>query len=135
MIQLFTARLGHYLFIFFMVILGACSEKKTFSTFDADSWKGDKLACKGTRRQIAGDFEKIRRELLGMSQEEVIDLLGRPDYQLLLERTQKAFVYYIEPGAQCQSQDKTASKARIVSFRFNAMNRATEVLYGEGKPR
>jgi tetrahydromethanopterin S-methyltransferase subunit H len=82
---------------------------------------------------LADDFEKVRREFLGMTQEEVLDMLGRPDMQLLLERTQKAYIYYIEPGTQCQGQ-KDISKARTVSFRFNAVNRATEVLYGEGKP-
>lgn len=133
MIQLFTCRIGHYLLIFLMLLTAACTENKTFENFNSAAWKKDKLACKGERKRIAGDFEQIRRELLGMTQEEVLSLLGRPDFQLLMERTQKAYVYFVEPGVQCQGEKET-SKARTVSFRFNAVNRATEIVYSEGKP-
>ena len=131
MIHQFAGRMRHFFYIL-LVCLIACTESKTFENFDAATWKQDKLGCQGERKRLAGDFEKIRRELLGLTQEEVLRLLGRPDFQLLLERTQKAYVYFVEPGVQCEG-DRENSKARTVSFRFNAVNRATEVVYGEGK--
>ncbi len=115
-----------------MLLLG-CTENKTFKSFDNTSWKSDKLACKGERKALADDFEQIRRELLGQSQESIIELLGRPDFQLLYERSQKVYVYFIEPGTQCTG-DKEAAKSRTIYFRFNALNRATEVMYSQGKP-
>ena len=134
MMHLMAARAAHCILIFLILTLGACTDKKSFENFDAASWKEDKNGCKGTRKQLADNFEQIRRDLLGMSQEEVLELLGRPDFQLLMERTQKAYVYFIEPGVQCQGQNqKETSKARTVSFRFSAVNRATEIVYGEGK--
>jgi hypothetical protein len=115
------------------VLLTACADKKTFSNFNSAAWKQDKLGCQEERKKMAADFEQIRRDLLGMSQEEVIDLLGRPDFQLLRERSQKAFVYFIEPGVQCQGDSET-STARTVAFRFSALNKATEIVYSQGKP-
>ena len=133
MISLFITRLGPYFIICMLALQTACRESTTFKNFDSATWKKDKLACKGDRKELSGEFEQIRRELLGMTQEEILDLLGRPDFQLLQERTQKAYVYFIEPGTQCQG-DKETSKSRTVYIRFSAMNRATEILYSEGKP-
>ncbi len=131
--QPFEGRLRHYFCIILIPLIAACTENKTFKNFDSAIWRQDKLGCKSDRKRLAAEFEQIRRELLGMTQEEVLSLLGRPDLQLLMERTQKAYVYFVEPGVQCQGQVQT-SKARTVSFRFSAVNRATEVVYSEGKP-
>jgi hypothetical protein len=133
MVQQLISRQRYYGYLLLLLLMAACTENKTFTNFDAATWKQDKLGCKGDRRRLAADFEQIRRELLGLTQEEVLSLLGRPDFQLLLERTQKAYVYFVEPGPHCQGERET-SRARTVSFRFNAVNRATEIVYGEGKP-
>jgi outer membrane protein assembly factor BamE (lipoprotein component of BamABCDE complex) len=79
------------------------------------------------------DFEGIRRKLLGLAQDDVIDVLGRPDFQLLYKRNQKYYIYFIEPGIQCQGE-KENSKARTVSIRFNAVGLASEIIFSQGKP-
>ncbi|QHT71547.1 hypothetical protein GXP67_35235 [Rhodocytophaga rosea] len=116
-----------------LVLLCACSDSKTFVNFDHQLWQQDKMACQGIRSKLAVDFENIRRELLGYSQQDIIDVLGKPDIQLLSERTQKFYVYFIETGSQCKG-DTGNSKAKTVSVRFNAMGLASEIIYAQGKP-
>lgn len=116
-----------------MLISIACSDSKTFVNFDQQRWQQDKMACQGIRLELAADFENIRRQLLGSSQDEIIEVLGRPDQQLLYERTQKFYLYFIEKGPQCNG-DSENSKAKTVSVRFNALGLASEIVYAQGKP-
>ena len=116
-----------------LALLCACNDSKTFVNFDQQRWQQDKMACQGVRVKLATDFENIRRELLGYSQQDILEVLGKPDLQLLSERTQKFYVYFIEKGAQCEG-DSENSKARTVSIRFNALGLASEIVYAQGKP-
>jgi len=116
-----------------MAIFVACSQERTFVNFDQESWQKDKMACGEIRTKMAADFENIRRELLGFSQDDIIDVLGKPDLQLLQGRSQKFYVYFIETGSQCEGKTGL-SQARTVSVRFNALGLATEIIYADGKP-
>jgi hypothetical protein len=137
-IIIFLFEISYFLTMKYGLLLGfallcACSDSKTFVNFDHQLWQQDKMACQGIRPKLAADFENIRRELLGYTQEDIIDLLGKPDLQLLSERTQKFYVYFMEKGSQCEGNSEN-SKARTVSVRFNAMGLASEIVYAQGKP-
>jgi hypothetical protein len=119
-------------------ILTACDSSKNSDWaspphFEAESWKKDKMGCTGLRQQIAEQFDAIRNNLKGLSQDEVRKVLGNPDFQNLQSRHQKMYIYFIEPGAQCFNI-QAESTARTVAVRFNAMGYATEVTYQQGKP-
>ncbi len=122
-----------YIGLALCILFSSCSDNKKFATFDSSTWQQDKSACKGSRPALVKDFEGIRRELLGLNQDDVIDILGRPDFQLLYQRNQKFYVYFTEPGTQCQGE-KENSKARTVSIRFNAVGLASEIIFAQGKP-
>lgn len=116
-----------------LLLLGGCQEKKTFTNFDSAAWQRDKLGCNGSRQQLTDSLSMIRLQLRGLTQEEIIGVLGKPDLQLLYERGQKFFVYFMETGSQCDGEI-TTSRVRTLSVRFSAVNRATEVTIQNGKP-
>jgi outer membrane protein assembly factor BamE (lipoprotein component of BamABCDE complex) len=122
-----------YIVLVVCLLFYSCSQNEKFDSFDSATWKQDKSACKDSRKALMNDFEGIRRELLGLAQDDVIDVLGRPDFQLLYKRNQKYYIYFIEPGIQCQGE-KENSKARTVSIRFNAVGLASEIIFSQGKP-
>jgi hypothetical protein len=102
-------------------------------SFQADSWKKDKLGCQGQREKLSAKFDSIRRNLLGMSQDQIRDVLGSPDFQMLQTRNQKSYIYFIEEGEQCRNS-QADSKAKTVAIRFSATGYVTEITYQQGKP-
>ena len=111
----------------------ACGPPKQFD-FPAADWQGDRLGCTGRREALAGELEAIRRDLRGLTEPEILDLLGKPDSQALQGRGQKYFVYYLEKGPQCENE-RAAPQARTVAIRLNALGFVTELTYQRGQPR
>ncbi len=114
-------------------LLSGCQSAGKFAEFNSGVWKNDRLGCGGKRQQLRGQFDKIRLELKGSTQAQVINLLGKPDFQRLYQRNQKFYIYFMEPGSQCQGKSE-ASRARTVVLRFSAIGLVTEVLYNTGRP-
>jgi hypothetical protein len=114
-------------------LLGGCQSAGKFAEFDSGVWKNDRLGCGGKRQELRGQFDKIRLELKGSTQDQVINVLGKPDFQRLYQRNQKFYIYFMEPGTQCEGKSET-SQARTVVLRFSAIGLVTEVLYNTGRP-
>jgi hypothetical protein len=114
--------------------LAACGSPKKIDGFDSAAWQADRLGCGGGRKALRESFDNVRRELKGLTQDEVLDVLGKPDFQRLYERNQKFYVYFLEPGVQCEGK-ADASQARTAVVRFSAIELVTEVYYDTGKPQ
>ncbi len=114
--------------------LAACNAPKEIEGFDSAAWQADRLGCGGGRQALRASFDSVRLELKGLTQNEVLDVLGKPDFQRLYERNQKFYVYFLEPGAQCEGK-ADASRARTAVIRFSAIELVTEVYYDSGKPQ
>jgi outer membrane protein assembly factor BamE (lipoprotein component of BamABCDE complex) len=69
------------------------------------------------------DLISQKEELKGLSEDDIIELLGRPDRNELYKRNQKFYYYDLEPGKPC---DSTAHNQQLI-LRFNAMGLAKEV--------
>ncbi|MES2732610.1 MAG: hypothetical protein V4714_12710 [Bacteroidota bacterium] len=128
----------YQLFLLWIVVVTGCHSSSKFDWvasrhFKAEAWQQDKLGCLGQRDKLKQAFEAIRRDLRGSSQDEIIELLGKPDIQKLQTRHQKFFVYYLENGSQCQNPE-ASSQARTVVIRFNAIGYASEITYSQGRP-
>ncbi len=105
----------------------ACQERlPTISDFDNSAWQSDKMGCQGQR---AASFETLlaqKQMLMGLSQKNLVALLGKPDEQRLHKRNQKYYVYYLEGSSQCK-----AAQTRYLLFRFSALDNITEILLKE----
>ena len=114
--------------LLFLLLSVSCTEPARVEGFDSETWKSDKFACKGSRQQLEASFEQIRRGLYGRSEEDIKDILGKPDGEQLMKRGQRVFYYYLEPGSQCTVKDKL-SEANRAEVRFNSLNKVSEITY------
>lgn len=116
--------------IFFLWIVGvflltACQKNEVkLDNFDKTLWQNDSKGCQNIRWQMLASLEKQKDKLLGLSQEKVTEILGKPDRQDLQKRNAKRFVYYVSEGSQCGS-NKSEGVALILQF--GALNYVSEI--------
>lgn len=110
------------------LLLSACGVPDSLKGFDSKTWKDDRYACNDVRKTLIDDFESIRRELYGKKEYVVRNLLGKPDSESLLERNQRIYYYYLEPGTQCTDKSRL-SEANWVEIRLNPTGKVSEVSY------
>ena len=114
--------------IFFIqiMILAACGNDVSLENFDRSAWSSDPQGCKEKRMDLTETLRSQRDQLKGLNQQEVIKILGKPDEHELYKRSQKYFIYYLQPGPQCESQTELAPLKLMI--RFNALGLSNEVV-------
>jgi outer membrane protein assembly factor BamE (lipoprotein component of BamABCDE complex) len=120
----FTLRSTPFSSLIFFILLSCSKPIPTFENLDIAKWKEDKAACGQVRQNNLQELTRQKDKLKGLSQDAIVELLGRPDQNELYKRNQKFFYYLLTPGKECGS-DSTAHR---LSLRFNAMGFAKEVL-------
>jgi len=111
------------LFIVYILIAGACGKPlPALDGIDLKQWKDDKNGCNHFREKLIDTLVSQKDKLLGLSEDDVIALLGRPDQNELYKRNEKFFKYFLEPGPSCRSD----SSDMILSIRFNSVGLAKE---------
>lgn len=114
-----------FFFTILLLLLPGCSKPvPTFEKIDLTKWKNDKWGCLKDRLAALPELVEQKEKLKGLSQDDIVKLLGRPDKNELYKRNQKFFYYYLTPGMNC-GRDTIAQR---LSLRFNAMGFAKEVL-------
>ena len=110
----------------FTVILFSCGKPlPTLDEIDLQAWKDDRLACAGKRDSMVSTLETQKEKLLGLSEQEIISLLGKPDENELYKRNQKFYYYFVQPSKACATFQSENPKKLVV--RFNATGLAMEV--------
>ena len=110
----------------FTFILFSCGKPlPILDEIDLQAWKDDKLACAGKRDSMFNTLETQKEKLLGLSEQEIISLLGKPDENELYKRNQKFYYYFIQPSKACATSQSENPKKLVV--RFNATGLAKEV--------
>ncbi|MCA6414113.1 MAG: hypothetical protein IM589_00245 [Cytophagales bacterium] len=110
--------------ILLLVLLGCSKPLPTLEKIDLAKWKHDKWGCSKDRLAALPQLVNQKEKLKGLSQDDIVKLLGRPDKNELYKRNQKFFYYYLTPGTNCGRDTIT----QRLSLRFNAMGFAKEVL-------
>ncbi|HEV8515176.1 MAG TPA: hypothetical protein VGQ59_17965 [Cyclobacteriaceae bacterium] len=109
----------------FATLLVACGKPlPTLDGIDLKQWKEDRNGCNHFREKLIDTLTSQKDKLLGLSEDDVIGLLGRPDQNELYKRNEKFFKYFLEPGPTCGSD----SSEMILSIRFNSVGLAKEVV-------
>ena len=106
--------------------LVACDRVPQIEGFEPEVWKSDFSGCKGARTKLSPILENKRKELKGVGEHELLEVLGKPNSVQLLERQQRYFIYWIENPAECLDSTQTYKEVRI---RLSALNKVTEVLF------
>jgi hypothetical protein len=91
---------------------------------DLNQWKEDKGGCTHLRARFLADLQNQKEELKGLSEKDIIHLLGRPDQNELYKRNQKFYRYDITPGKSCAP---SSGDVQQLVIRFTAMGYAKEV--------
>jgi outer membrane protein assembly factor BamE (lipoprotein component of BamABCDE complex) len=118
--------LNHKLVVLLLLLFFSCGKSlPTLNNIDLKEWLQDKNACNGKRTAMASAIDEQKEKLLGLSENQIVDLLGRPDHNELYKRNQKFYYYFLEPGTSCTNYNERTSKQLVV--RFNAMGIAKEV--------
>lgn len=90
-----------------------------------DTWREDRNGCAGVRAGEIAKMEHQKGKLLGLSELDIVKVLGKPDVNELSKRNQKFYYYYIESGPACGALKESNPVA--LAIRFNAMGLAKEV--------
>jgi hypothetical protein len=108
-----------------LVLLMACERPlPTFDGADMLKWKNDKMGCQGERKGMRAALERQKAKLQGLSESQIIKLLGRPDQNELYKRNQKFYYYWIT-GSECSTD---TAKVKL-GIRFTAMSIAKEISF------
>lgn len=107
-----------------LLIISCGKPLPDLSPIDLNQWKADKGGCVQTRTRFLVDLQNQKEELKGLSEKDIIALLGRPDQNELYKRNQKFYRYDITPGKSCTTSSAVGQQLVI---RFTAMGYAKEV--------
>jgi outer membrane protein assembly factor BamE (lipoprotein component of BamABCDE complex) len=110
---------------FLLLTVFACNKPlPRLETLDMKAWQEDTDGCSGYRANQQMALQNELAKLKGLSQMQIVNVLGKPDQNELYKRNQKFFYYWLSGSPVCA--DKQAAKR--LSVRFNAMGYAKEVL-------
>ena len=110
-------------------LLLGCQTLVDIDDFDEAAFQSDPNGCLGVRAAMKDTLFAADTHFKTLTQEEIYATLGKPDRQELATRSQKYFVYYIDPAPNCAEVDSVAAPPLTLYVRFSAMNRASEVKY------
>jgi hypothetical protein len=125
--------LKHLIFILpiiFLIFLNSCKERFSIQGFNEQAWKSDFLACNSDRSVLIKIIQQEKNQILGLSENNILQLFGKPDFQELIERNQKYYYYYYQPGQQCEGRP-LGSKDHTLQLRFTALGYANEIVINE----
>ena len=110
--------------IFALSLFFSACKNEQIDNFDAKKWKDDLKGCKNERLPLVEALEMQKEKLMGLSQSQVVGLLGKPDAQELLKRNAKTFTYYLNEGLQC---GKGSQEGTALIIHFGALNYVSEI--------
>ena len=104
----------------------ACNSNNPLNDSNLELWKSSDADCNGNRLEVLESILENKSYFTGMSQEEVKNVLGKPDRHELYNRNQKFFIYYLQaPDCQNAVSDE---KFKHLSLRFNSLGKLSEMV-------
>jgi len=117
-------------YVLFILIISGCSNNTSVS-FDNESWKLDSYGCHEKRVKLYKVIIECQDEILGLTNKEIIKILGKPERNELYQRNQKFFIYHISPASRCNITND--EEILFLFIRFNAVGLSQEV-FVQGAP-
>jgi hypothetical protein len=120
----------HFLSFLLLIALSSCNinlDERIGGNFNGKEWKSDEFGCQNKRVKMLESVKEATENLKLMGDADVRRLFGRPDKTELFSRSQKFYLYYIEEGKQCEEEDTTTGRGRILEISLDALGRLHEI--------
>ena len=105
----------------------SCNRKskkvESMQKFNSELWKNDKNGCTGERLTLKNDLLAVKHKMRGLKNDDIESFLGKPDAQELYNRSQRYYIYFIEPGPKCENPNENPLALFV---RFSAIGIANE---------
>jgi hypothetical protein len=98
---------------------------------DAEAFQNDRGGCHGGRAKQIALVKEHKDKFLGISENEIFKGIGRYDYQVLDRKNEKVFVYFLEPGPQCEQMQNPTEAESLVLY-MNAVKLVKQVVIQKG---
>ena len=106
-----------------MLVVSGCSEKKPkLPGFNSELWKSDKKGCMGKRTYLSEYLFENSVNIKGMNDDDILELMGKPEKTNWEDRGKKTYYYFIQPGSQCDTSSLVLEGIKI-AFEFDALGR------------
>lgn len=99
-----------------LIFTFSCSEKPKLSGFNSESWQNDKGGCNGKRSILVDTLLAQTSKLKGTSEEDLVELIGKPDTYVPQDRGKKAWHYFTQNGSQCDKNLILEGPKIVVEF-------------------
>ena len=117
------------LFIIFATLTLGCHQKKKkinrLQKFESELWIQDKNGCTGNRLEMKNQLLSLKHNMRGLKTDEIESYLGTPDAQELYTRSQRYYIYFLEPGPKCEN---AREHPQALFVRFSAVGIANEFI-------
>ncbi len=82
------------LMVLFFIHVG-CKKIPDLKNFDSKMWQSDPMGCIGERKKNIAFLNEIKADLVGISEDQLLSVMGNPDKKILEERSKKQYIYYL----------------------------------------
>jgi hypothetical protein len=118
------------IFICLCTIIFGCNQQPSLNDIDLKTWRNDIDGCNRVRLETGKSLIKQKEKLLGLTQTEIRNMLGKPDKVALYKRSQRFYVFYLTPSGNCENFDPE-DKILSLYIRFSALDIANEMYLHE----
>ncbi len=112
------------LFCIVLISICSCDKKIQLGSFNPTRWQNDFNGCDGNREIQLRFLNGLKKDFEGLSETQLISILGKPNKQELKERNCKSYYYYCAPGKQC-FMNLGAEKTAYLIVEMNAISRVS----------
>ena len=120
--------MSKYLSVILFFVIASCTPRMNIDGFDKQAWVNDKDGCNGDRRASIDLLIEHKADVLGKDQDQIKAFLGKPDMHEIYRRSQRFYIYSIDPGASCENYIADKKGANL-TLRYNALGKVHEVVY------
>lgn len=112
-----------------LCILISCeTPRPEVAGLDYKKWELDKFGCSGERMKMVGLISANKEKFFRYRQNQIIDILGKPDNITLYERGHTFYYYYVRYHQNCTDVPYRAEEETMkLEIRFDALNRSKEL--------
>ena len=127
MIHRLIYKVAVFLLLLILFFPTGCNRKKRktnrLEKLESALWMTDKNGCNGERLRMKNQLLELKHNMRGFKAREIESYLGKPDAQELYTRSQRYYIYFMEPGPKCEN---AIEKPQALFVRFSAVGIATE---------